>query len=68
MAEHQIKELDFLEQQFLLEYIDCGNFNQAGRNIGQDENWVKQILKRVAFQRELERLVQAEVARVLKSR
>lgn len=48
--------LSFIEEQFLLEYIECENYQEAGRRVGLTFNQVEALKQRKAFRDEYERL------------
>lgn len=63
MSHHLEKPLDFTEQLFVLEYIECRSYKTAGERVGLSEKEVHLLTKRKAFLDEVERLTQTALGR-----
>jgi phage terminase small subunit len=48
--------LDFLEEQFLVEYLECNNYAEAARRCGMDYKSATNLSERHAFKREVLRI------------
>jgi hypothetical protein len=53
---HLEKELEFIEQLFVLEYVECRSYKIAGERVGLSKDQVHLLTKRKAFHEEVERL------------
>ncbi len=56
MPHHLEKPLDFKEELFVLEYISCRSYKQAGEAVGLTPNEVHLLTKRKAFHEAVEHL------------
>lgn len=56
MSHHLEKPLDFLEELFVMEYIESRSYKKAGEAVGLSEKEVHLLTKRKAFQEEVDRL------------
>lgn len=63
MSHHLEKPLDFIEELFVLEYIECRSYKTAGERVGLSEKDVHLLTKRKAFAEAVERLTKTALGR-----
>lgn len=60
---NNVKPLDFMEEQLLLEYVECGNLTEAGRRVGFEKGKARAVSERKVFKEEYERITGTALGR-----